>query len=177
VRDPRPRVQNCKQSSSRENTMDLSEWKGVPRPQSATLEGRYARLEPLDPKRHGAELFASAREPGGDERFRYLFEETPVELAELTAWLEKASASGDPLFFAVIDKRTGRAEGRQALMRIDPFSQTIFLRSVIVASNGSATISTNPRNGLPNDLDSRSRASSAITWSPKAATAIPLGLP
>ena len=34
--------------------------------------------------------------------------------------MAKAVATDDPLFFAVIDKATGRAEGRQALMRIDP---------------------------------------------------------
>ena len=111
--------------------MDLSEWNGVPRPQRATLEGRYARLEPLDSKRHGAALFASAREPGGDERFRYLFEQTPAELAELTVWLEKASASSDPLFFAVIDTQTGRAEGRQALMRIDPVHGVIEIGNIL----------------------------------------------
>lgn len=99
--------------------MDLSQWKGVPRPEREPLEGRYARLEPLDAGSHGADLFASAQQPGADSRFRYLFEEPPVDLASLTTWLEKVSALEDPLFFAVIDKKTGRAEGRQALMRID----------------------------------------------------------
>ncbi len=35
------------------------------------------------------------------------------------AWLAKLPASTDPLVFAVIDKSTGRAEGRQSFMRID----------------------------------------------------------
>ncbi|RFB81287.1 GNAT family N-acetyltransferase [Methylovirgula sp. 4M-Z18] len=100
--------------------MDLSSWKGVPPPHRVTLEGRYARLEPLDARRHSKDLFASAREPGGDDRFRYLFDEPPAALEEMTDWLEAKAASSDPLFFAVIDKATGRAEGRQALMRIDP---------------------------------------------------------
>jgi RimJ/RimL family protein N-acetyltransferase len=34
--------------------------------------------------------------------------------------METAVSTDDPLFFAVIDRATGRAEGRQALMRIDP---------------------------------------------------------
>ncbi len=88
--------------------MDLSNWQGAPRPDRVTLDSCYARLEPLDPSRHGADLLASAQQPGGDGRFLYLFEEPPV------------AASTDPLFFAVIDKRTGRAEGRQSLMRIAP---------------------------------------------------------
>lgn len=99
--------------------MDLSNWKGVPRPERIDLEGRYARLEAVDAAKHGADLLASAQKPGADERFRYLFEEPPADMAALTPWLERASTSSDPLFFAVIDRRTGRAEGRQSLMRID----------------------------------------------------------
>ena len=78
--------------------MDLSDWKGVPRPERIVLEGRYARLEPLDPARHGSDLLASAREPGADDRFRYLFEDAPADMTALSPWLEKASASADPLF-------------------------------------------------------------------------------
>jgi len=99
--------------------LDLSNWQGVPRPERIVLEGRYARLEPLDPARHGADLLASAQRPGAEDRFRYLFEEPPADLAALTPWLERAGTSIDPLFFAVVDRSTDRAEGRQSLMRID----------------------------------------------------------
>jgi len=100
--------------------MDLSDWKGAPRPQREALEGRYARLEALDAARHGDDLFASAQEPGADDRFRYLGEHAPADRAAFDAWIGTASASDDPLFFAVIDKRTGRAEGRQSFLRIEP---------------------------------------------------------
>jgi RimJ/RimL family protein N-acetyltransferase len=100
--------------------MDLSDWKGAPRPQREALEGRYARLEALDAARHGDDLFASAQEPGADDRFRYLGEHAPADRAAFDAWIGKASVSDDPLFFAVIDKRTGRAEGRQSFLRIEP---------------------------------------------------------
>lgn len=92
----------------------------MPPPERALLEGRYARLEPLDPARHGKDLLASAQQPGADDRFRYLFEEPPADLAAFTSWLERAAVSKDPLFFAVIDKKSGRADGRQSLMRIEP---------------------------------------------------------
>lgn len=100
--------------------MDLATWKGVPRPERIVLDGSYARLEPLDPARHGADLLASARQPGADDRFRYLFEDTPAGMDDFLPWLEQATRSSDPLFFAVVDRATGRAEGRQALMRVDP---------------------------------------------------------
>jgi len=111
--------------------MDLNYWKGAPRPERAPIEGRYARLEPLDPARHAADLFASARAEGAADRFRYLFEEVPADRAAYDAWIEKAAAGADPLFFAVIDKRTGRAEGRQALMRIDPVHGVIEIGSIL----------------------------------------------
>ena len=108
---------------------DLSGWTGVPRPLPVVLEGRYARLEPLDPARHGADLFASAQAEA--ERFRYLFDEPPQDRAAFDIWLERAAASTDPLFYAVIDKRTGRAEGRQTLMRIDPAHGVIEIGNIL----------------------------------------------
>ncbi len=84
------------------------------------MNGRYVRLEPLDAERHGADLFRSARQPGADDRFRYLFEDAPSGETDFAPWIEKAASSEDPLFFAVIDRATGQAEGRQSLMRIDP---------------------------------------------------------
>lgn len=101
-------------------TSDLSEWQGVPRPARRVLDGRYARLEPLAIARHEAQLFESARAPGAEDRFAYLFESAPADEIAFRTWMTKAVDGEDPLFFAVVDKATGRAEGRQALMRIDP---------------------------------------------------------
>ncbi|KQV37541.1 MULTISPECIES: GNAT family protein [unclassified Rhizobium] len=111
--------------------MELSQWKGVERPQRIALEGRYVRLEPLSVERHGHDLFTSAQAPGADDRFRYLFEETPADYAAFLPWLEKAAASEDPMFFAVIDRKTDRAEGRQALMRIDAVHGVIEIGNIL----------------------------------------------
>ncbi|HSO48433.1 MAG TPA: GNAT family protein [Rhizobiaceae bacterium] len=110
--------------------MDLKNWKGCPRPQRTVLEGRYVRLEPLDPARHGDDLFLAATEGDAQARFRYLFETVPQSRDEFQAWLEKAAASEDPLFFAVIDRETGMAVGRQTLMRIDPVHGVIETGSI-----------------------------------------------
>ncbi|NTJ61600.1 GNAT family N-acetyltransferase [Agrobacterium rhizogenes] len=111
--------------------MNLTNWKGVSRPERITLEGRYTKIEPLDVARHGRDLLASAQAPGADDRFRYLFEDAPADQAAFSLWLEKAASSADPLFFATIDKRTGRAEGRQALMRIDNTHGVIEIGSIL----------------------------------------------
>jgi RimJ/RimL family protein N-acetyltransferase len=111
--------------------MNLTDWRGVAQAERVTLEGCYSRLEPIDPMRHGPDLVESALLPGAEDRFRYLFEEPPADAAAFAPWLEKAAMSKDPLFFAVIDSRTGRAEGRQALMRIDPVHGVIEIGSIL----------------------------------------------
>jgi hypothetical protein len=77
--------------------MELSNWNGVPRPQRIVLDGRYARLEPLDPTRHENELLESALEPGSNDRFRYLFEDAPGDGVIFRSWIDKAARSDDPL--------------------------------------------------------------------------------
>lgn len=96
---------------------DLADWVARPRPTRGTLEGRYVRLEPLE-SAHADTLFMAASAPGAEDRFRWLSERPPSRV-EFDTWLEGACASTDPMFFAVIEKASGRAEGRQALMRID----------------------------------------------------------
>lgn len=110
--------------------MDLADWTGTPRPDRTVLDGRYAWLEPLD-RTHADTLYAAATAPGQDDRFRWLFETPPASPADLTRWIEGAMAPSDPLFFAVIDKATGRAEGRQALMRIDTTHGVIEIGSIM----------------------------------------------
>ena len=86
-------------------------------PQRVTLDGRYARLDPLGPQ-HVADLYRAAA--GQEQRFSYLFETAPASEEAMADWVARAAAKDDPLYFAVIDKATGRAEGRQSLMRITP---------------------------------------------------------
>jgi RimJ/RimL family protein N-acetyltransferase len=90
-----------------------------PRPERVTLEGRYVRLEPLDPTRHGAELYAETFAPGHEERLRFV-PPVPADPLPYLAWLEATAAAHDPLTFAVVARTDGRCGGRQALMRIVP---------------------------------------------------------
>lgn len=99
--------------------IDLKDWQPRPRPARVTLEGRYCRLEPLDAKRHGADLLERTNGPGSEVLYRYL-SEGPFTKPELDEWFVRRASSDDPLFYAVIDKASGRCEGRQALMRITP---------------------------------------------------------
>jgi RimJ/RimL family protein N-acetyltransferase len=84
-------------------------------PARVTLDGYYARLEPLGPQ-HTADLYRAAA--GQEQRFAYLFESAPGSQNAMAEWVAHVSGKDDPLYFAVIDKASGRAEGRQSLMRI-----------------------------------------------------------
>jgi len=97
----------------------------APRPERVVLEGRFCRLEPLDAAKHGDDLFAASTPPDGMARFLYLSEVPPESRAAFQPWLETVQASIDPLYFAVIDKRTGKAAGRQTFLRIDPPNRAI----------------------------------------------------
>lgn len=94
------------------------------------LEGRYVRLERLDPARHGDDLLVASMPADADERFQYLFEPAPRDRAEFDKWLLSAAATTDQLFFAVIDAASGRVVGRQSFLRIDRGNRSIEIGNI-----------------------------------------------
>lgn len=111
-------------------TLDLTHWTARPLPARLVIEGQYARLEPFDFVRHAEDLYAASMAPGAEDRHRYLFE-NPMDRQAFDQWFVDRAKQNDPLFFAVIDKTTGRTEGRQALMRIDPTHGVIEIGSIL----------------------------------------------
>lgn len=109
----------------------LANWSPRPLPTGGLLEGRWCRLEKLDPDRHGDALYEASSAPGAEERFQYLFENPPSDRADFDLWLQRAAAGTDPLFYAVLDRHSGRPEGRQALMRITPEHGVIEIGSIL----------------------------------------------
>ncbi|WP_246248991.1 GNAT family N-acetyltransferase [Chelativorans alearense] len=98
---------------------DLKHWTARPAPARAPLAGRYVRLEPLEPARHGDGLFTASSVADAEERFRWLGDYAPESRETFQPWLDRAAASRDPLFFVLIDAATGQIGGRQTFMRID----------------------------------------------------------
>lgn len=87
------------------------------------------RLEPLGTE-HAECLYAACAGPDNAPRFDYLPDAPPQSVADVRSWIERASATDDPLFFAVIDRASARCEGRQALMRITPEHGVIEIGSI-----------------------------------------------
>ncbi|NNE82984.1 MAG: GNAT family N-acetyltransferase [Alphaproteobacteria bacterium] len=98
---------------------DVPDWTPPPLPPREAMEGQYCRIEPLDPERHGEDLFeAFAADPEG-RNWTYRIEGPFDDRAALDAWLAEISVKADPLFFAYIDRASGKAVGNGAFMRID----------------------------------------------------------
>ena len=95
-------------------------WTARSAPAREPLEGCWCRLEPLDPERHAASLFAANRHDVEGRNWTYLPYGPFATLSEYRAWLEPASRGSDPLFYAVLGGRGDGATGVASFLRIDP---------------------------------------------------------
>jgi len=103
----------------------------APRPERRVLPGRFVRLEPLDPQAHGPSLWQETHGADSAQRWQYLFEAPFPDEASFREFLTRKAASQDPLFFAIVDQRSGRAVGYETLMRIDPAHRCIEVGSIL----------------------------------------------
>ena len=94
------------------------DWKPARLPERISLEGETVRVEPVDPARHAAQLYAVSA--GADSIWDYLPYGPFAGVAEFTEWLQTRAASNDPLFFAIIDREVGEARGMASLLRMTP---------------------------------------------------------
>ena len=108
---------------------DLSGWTPRKAPERSVLEGRYARLEPLDPARHADGLFAALMIEAPPDAHLYLFE-TAMSRPDFQSWIKAKAARKDILCHVVIDRQSGRIGGRQDFMRIDQTHGVIEIGSI-----------------------------------------------
>ena len=93
-------------------------WTPARRPERAPIDGDLVRLEPLDPDRHGDDLFEASL--GADETWHYLPYGPFAGKQEFIAWLRERAPLEDPLAFTIIDRKAGAARGIETLMSIEP---------------------------------------------------------
>jgi RimJ/RimL family protein N-acetyltransferase len=104
------------------------------RPSRITLEGRFARLEPLDPMRHGRELYDATHGPEREAIWAYIGDGPFSDFESFRVSLEAKAKSEDPLFFAIVDKSDGKAKGYSTLMRIDVPNRAIEVGNIVYGS-------------------------------------------
>jgi RimJ/RimL family protein N-acetyltransferase len=87
--------------------------------------GRFCRVEPLDARRHAAELFAANATDREGRNWTYLpygpFD-TPDAYA---AWVTSVAGRDDPQFWSIVDLETAQAVGVASYLRVDPASGSI----------------------------------------------------
>lgn len=100
----------------------LADWMPPPWPGPLTLEGRYARVEPLAPH-HAPALHAANCEDDGI--WRWLPYGPFACESDYARWVADAAGHPDPLFFALHDRAAPGPAGVASLMRITPEHGTI----------------------------------------------------
>lgn len=99
--------------------MTTLDWTPARLPQPRLLQGHHVRLEPLDPERHGADLWQALHDQD-PALWDYLPYGPFTEQAAFATWLAGLAQGRDPLFYAVVDPQDGRALGQLSLMSIVP---------------------------------------------------------
>lgn len=107
---------------------DIPDWREPPFPDPTVLEGRFCRLEPLDPGRHAPSLWQAWQMPDPDiandreakARWTYLGGRAFDDRAGCERWLETMSRDSDPVCYAIIDPAEDRAVGMATYLRIVP---------------------------------------------------------
>jgi RimJ/RimL family protein N-acetyltransferase len=97
----------------------LPGWTPRAAPPRTPMAGRFCRVEPLDPVRHAADLFAANNLDADGRNWTYLFQEPFREFEPYRAWLEQMAKADDPFFHTIIDLAADKAVGVATFMRID----------------------------------------------------------
>jgi RimJ/RimL family protein N-acetyltransferase len=89
------------------------------------MEGRFCRLEALDPDLHAASLHAANAIDVEGRMWTYLSYGPFDTPRSYQAWAEEKCRGDDPLFFAIVDRAAGRAVGVASYLRIDPSAGSV----------------------------------------------------
>ncbi|HMA37760.1 MAG TPA: GNAT family protein [Chloroflexia bacterium] len=103
----------------------LSGWSPPPPPPRTPMSGRFCHLEPLDPERHAAALYAAQAQDTEGRNWTYLSYGPFATLDSYRLWMEQNCRGDDPLFHAIVDRDTGQAVGVASYLRIAPASGSI----------------------------------------------------
>ena len=93
------------------------QWKPAQPLGRVALEGELVRLEPVDVARHARQLFTA--QSSAPELWEYLPYGPFANETAFRVWLTERAATSDPLFYAIIERKSGRALGMASFLRIE----------------------------------------------------------
>jgi RimJ/RimL family protein N-acetyltransferase len=103
----------------------LENWTPPPWPSRAAMEGRFCRLEGLDPAAHADDLYEATTKGADGKSWTYLSYGPFATLESYRAWMSASCLGNDPLFFAILDKAMAKPVGLASYLRITPASGSI----------------------------------------------------
>ena len=102
----------------------VDSWQGAMRPDPVVLAGAHCRLEPLQPA-HAEGLFEAYSADREGLVWDYLPYGPFSSRDEFSAFLAGSCLGTDPLFYAIIDSKSGHPVGMASYLRIDPANGVI----------------------------------------------------
>ena len=103
----------------------ISDWERPHLPPRGPMEGRFCRLEPLDPDCHASGLYTANSLDVQGKIWTYLPYGPFETLESYRDWVEQYSRSSDPLFYAIVDTAKDNAVGVASYLTIVPDSGSI----------------------------------------------------
>jgi RimJ/RimL family protein N-acetyltransferase len=94
-------------------------WTARALPPRQPMEGRFCRIEILDPDRHAAELYEAVAADKDGRSWTYMGYGPFTNAGDYRAWADAAARSSDPLFHAIVERQSGKAAGIASYLRID----------------------------------------------------------
>lgn len=110
-------------SDARPLGAEVPDWTPPPVPTGDVLDGRYARLEPLNAEKHAALLFAAYE--GHDALWDYMPYGPFHSAAQYHRWVRETVANPAHFFYAIYDKTTEKYGGVASFLRIAPEAGSI----------------------------------------------------
>jgi RimJ/RimL family protein N-acetyltransferase len=105
-------------------------------PARTAIDGRYTRVEPIDPRTHANELWDACR--AGDDADRtwdYLGYGPFPSFSAFQGWLRDDAALADPTFYTIRDGRDRRAAGMASYLNIRPKDGVIEIGHIWLAQS------------------------------------------
>lgn len=97
----------------------VPDWHGASALERTVLEGRWCRLEPLDPNRHAGDLFDAYAQARDERDWTWLASLRPDSVEATQHWLCGKANDETLVPFAVVDIRSERAVGLVCYMAIE----------------------------------------------------------
>lgn len=106
-------------------------WKAVKQPSAKILVGESCLVEKIQTDHYIEDLFAIYNQTTRRENWTYLPIEPFATMKEFAEYYQSLTISKDPYHYAIVDKKTKKALGTMALMRIDELNGSVEVGFVI----------------------------------------------